>query len=38
MADFRIVVSDSKTAQAYQVDSQGAAANKIIGKKHRRDY
>lgn len=32
MADFRIVVSDSKTAQAYQVTVTGAAANKIIGK------
>ncbi len=32
MADFRLVVSDSKTAQAYQVTVTGAAANKIIGK------
>ena len=32
MADFRIVVSDSKTAQAYQVTVTGAAASKIIGK------
>jgi small subunit ribosomal protein S6e len=32
MADFRIVVSDSKTAQAYQVTVTGTAANKIIGK------
>ncbi|MCE8422727.1 MAG: 30S ribosomal protein S6e [Candidatus Methanoperedens sp.] len=32
MADFRVVVSDSKTAQAYQVAITGAAANKIIGK------
>jgi small subunit ribosomal protein S6e len=32
MADFRIVVSDSKTAQAYQITVTGAAANKIIGK------
>lgn len=32
MADFRIVVSDSKTAQAYQVTVTGAAANKVIGK------
>ena len=32
MADFRIVVSDSKTAQAYQVTVTGASASKIIGK------
>ena len=32
MADFRVVVSDSKTAKAYQVPITGAAANKIIGK------
>jgi small subunit ribosomal protein S6e len=32
MVDFRLVVSDSKTAQAYQVTVTGAAANKIIGK------
>ncbi len=32
MADFRLTVSDSKTAQAYQVTVTGAAANKIIGK------
>ena len=32
MADYRIVVSDSKTAQAYQVTVSGAAANKLIGK------
>lgn len=32
MADFRIVVSDSKTAQAYQVTVTGTAANKVIGK------
>lgn len=32
MADFRIVVSDSKTAQAYQVTVTGTAASKIIGK------
>ena len=32
MADFRVVVSDSKTAQAYQVAITGAAANKILGK------
>lgn len=32
MADFRVVVSDSKSAQAYQVAITGAAANKLIGK------
>ncbi len=32
MADFRIVVSDSKSTQAYQVVVSGAAANKLIGK------
>ncbi len=32
MVDFRVVVSDSKTAQAYQVAVSGAAANKFIGK------
>lgn len=32
MVDFRVVVSDSKTAQAYQVAVTGAAANKFIGK------
>lgn len=32
MADFRITVSDSKTAQAYQITVTGASANKIIGK------
>jgi len=32
MADYRIVVSDSKTAQAYQVQVSGAAANKLLGK------
>ncbi len=32
MADFRVVVSDSKGAQAYQVVVSGAAANKLIGK------
>ncbi len=32
MADFRVVVSDSKSAQAYQVVVTAAAANKIIGK------
>lgn len=32
MADFRIVVSDSKTAQAYQITVTGPAASKIIGK------
>lgn len=32
MADFRVVVSDTKSAQAYQVAITGAAANKLIGK------
>ncbi|NJD78351.1 MAG: 30S ribosomal protein S6e [Candidatus Methanoperedens sp.] len=32
MVDFRVVVSDSKTAQAYQVAVSGTAANKFIGK------
>jgi len=32
MADFRVVVSDSKSTQAYQVVVSGAAANKLIGK------
>ncbi len=32
MVDFRVVVSDSKTAQAYQVAVTGAAANKFLGK------
>lgn len=32
MADFRIVVSDSKSAQAYQAVVTGAAINKLIGK------
>lgn len=32
MADFRIVVSDSKSTQAYQVVVSGAAANKLIGR------
>ncbi len=32
MADFRVVVSDTKAAQAYQVTASGAAANKFIGK------
>ncbi len=32
MVDFRVVVSDSKTAQAYQVPVSGAAANKFIGR------
>ncbi len=32
MVDFRVVVSDSKTAQAHQVVVSGAAANKFIGK------
>jgi small subunit ribosomal protein S6e len=32
MVDFRVVVSDSKSAQAYQVVVTGAAANKLIGK------
>lgn len=32
MVDFRVVVSDSKSALAYQVVVTGAAANKLIGK------
>lgn len=32
MADFRIVVSDSKSAQAYQAVVTGTAINKLIGK------
>lgn len=32
MADFRVVVSDSKSAQAYQAVVTGAAINKLIGK------
>ncbi|MCZ7356606.1 MAG: 30S ribosomal protein S6e [Candidatus Methanoperedens sp.] len=32
MADYRVVVSDSKTAQAYQIPVTGTAANKFIGK------
>src|SRR5574341_1644618 len=32
MVDFRVVVSDGKTAQAYQVAVTGTAANKFIGK------
>jgi small subunit ribosomal protein S6e len=32
MADFRVVVSDSKSTQAYQVVVSGVAANKLIGK------
>ncbi len=32
MADFRIVVSDSKSAQAYQAVVSGTAVNKLIGK------
>lgn len=32
MVDFRVVVSDSKSTQAYQVAVTGAAANKLIGK------
>ncbi|KCZ71533.1 ribosomal protein S6E (S10) [Candidatus Methanoperedens nitroreducens] len=32
MVDFRVIVSDSKTAQAYQVVVSGTAANKLIGK------
>lgn len=32
MADFRVVISDSKTAQAYQVAVTAQAANKFIGK------
>lgn len=33
MADFRVVVSDSKTGKAYQVVSSGAEANQLIGKR-----
>jgi small subunit ribosomal protein S6e len=32
MVDFRVVVSDSKSTQAYQVAVTGAAVNKLIGK------
>ena len=32
MVDFRVVVSDAKDAQAYQVTASGPAANKFIGK------
>jgi len=32
MADFRVVVSDSKSKLAYQVAVTGPAANKLIGK------
>ncbi|MCZ7393368.1 MAG: 30S ribosomal protein S6e [Candidatus Methanoperedens sp.] len=32
MADFRVVVSDSKSTQAYQAVVTGAAVNKLIGK------
>ena len=32
MVDFRVVVSDSKSAQAYQAVVTGAAINKLIGK------
>ncbi len=32
MVDFRVVVSDSKTAEAHQIAVSGAAANKLIGK------
>ncbi len=32
MVDFRVIVSDSKTAQAYQVVVSGTAANKFVGK------
>jgi small subunit ribosomal protein S6e len=32
MVDFRVVVSDTKSTQAYQVAVSGAAANKFIGK------
>ncbi len=32
MADFRVVVSDSKSTQAYQTVVTGAAVNKLIGK------
>ena len=33
MADFRVVVSDSKTGKAYQIVASGAEANKLISKK-----
>jgi small subunit ribosomal protein S6e len=32
MVDFRVVVSDKQSAQAYQVTASGTAANKFIGK------
>jgi len=32
MVDFRVVVSDSKSGQAYQITASGPAANKFIGK------
>ncbi len=32
MVDFRVVISDSKSAQAYQAVVSGAAVNKLIGK------
>lgn len=32
MVDFRVVISDSKSTQAYQVTVGGPAANKLIGK------
>ncbi len=32
MVDFRVVVSDSKSTQAYQTVVTGAAVNKLIGK------
>ncbi len=32
MVDFRVVISDSKSAQAYQVVVSGSNANKLIGK------
>ncbi len=32
MVDFRVVISDGKTAQAYQVAITGTAANKFIGR------
>jgi ribosomal protein S6E (S10) len=32
MADFRVVVSDSKSKLAHQVPVTGPAANKLIGK------
>ncbi len=32
MADFRVVVSDSKSTQAYQAVVTGTAVNKLIGK------